>query len=140
MTKSKNQQPVVDETPVEQTTQDVEAQPANANGRVTSDGVVRNSRKGVTEADRKVYDNLEEARASRPAGKEAWSLFVVSGLQGGPRYIWDSNYSSALWNASTEAEVTIVDDLPTVDDAKDLVSKLTQSERDALLNYLRTAK
>ncbi len=107
------------------------------------EGVVKNSRKGVTAEDRKVYAELDEARSSRPDGKEAWFLYQVARPDGQKRFTWAPHGQQALHQVMIGHEgytLEWVEDLPTVDDAEAVVNALPDEAREAFIAKLLAGK
>jgi hypothetical protein len=107
------------------------------------EGVVKNSRKGVTAEDRKVYANLDEARKGRPQGKEAWFLYGATRPDGQKRFTWAPYAEKALYQimiGHEKYQIEWVEDLPTVDDAEAVVNALPDEAREAFIAKLLAGK
>jgi len=100
-----------------------------------TDDRVRNSRKGTREEDYRVFTNLEEARAGRPEGKEAWWLFQVTDPAGEHRWTWSAYMDRALWNVCEEDGWVVmgVEDLPSTNEVAAMLTAMSPADRAALL-------
>jgi hypothetical protein len=103
---------------------------------------VKNSRKGVTEEDVRVYTSLADARANQPEGKENWELWQLTTPDSIARWTWAPYYDRAIrqvveedgWNVAT------VDSLPTQDEVAAQRAALSPEDRAALLAKFMPSK
>jgi hypothetical protein len=102
----------------------------------TNNAAKGNTRKGVTEADRRVYTSKEEAQDNRPEGKENWACFQVGDPAGRLRWTWAPYYERALWQVAVEQDhysIISMEEVPTKEEVSGMLAALPPEDRAALL-------
>jgi hypothetical protein len=90
----------------------------------------------ITDEEKRVYHSLDEAQASRPEGRENWTLFQVSTKDGKMRWLWAPYYERALWwidDVERYYSITAMEDLPSKADVASYLAALPEKDRAELL-------
>jgi len=101
----------------------------------------KNTRKGVTPEDVRVYTSLAEARANRPQGKETWDLRQFTSPDSISRWTWAPYGERGLWQVCEADGWSMINlgDLPAVSDGAGMLAALSPEDRAALLEkYMPT--
>ena len=103
----------------------------------------KNTRKGVTDDDKKFYTSLEEANKNRPDGKENWWLFQVTDPTGKMRWIWGPYYERILWWLAVEHDkwsIIATDEVPTKVEVGAMLQAMSPADRAELLKQFAGKK
>jgi len=117
----------------------VEEQVEETNAEETT----KNSRKAVTDEDKKVYASLEDAQKSKPDGKENWALWQFTSPDGKVRWIWGPYGQKCLWWLAVEHDqwsAIAVDDLPSKTEVAGMLQALSPADRAELLKQFAGKK
>jgi hypothetical protein len=103
----------------------------------------KNTRKAVTEEDKRCYTSLEDATKNRPEGKENWFCFQLTDPTGKVRWIWAPYYDRALWWTAVEHDhwsVIATDDLPSKTEVAGMLQALSPADRAELMKQFAGKK
>jgi YD repeat-containing protein len=109
---------------------------ANGNGEQAEQVQgTKNTRKGVTAEDYRLYDTLEDAQAHRPEGKENWACWQVTDPNGRRRFTWAPYGERVAWNVLEADRWSILDtaNAPTKVEVEAMLAALSPADRAALL-------